>query len=110
MPRVKELKRDGLAYRIKFRSPWATVLTFGHDIVTLGRTIHCRHRFITERAHAHEFGHLLQYRKYGIHGFVLRYITGWLTHGYHGHPLEREAHEYADRYVGAFSLIRESDE
>ena len=110
MPRVKELKREGVSYRIKFRSPWATVLTFGHDIVTLGSTVHVKHDFLTEKAHAHEYAHVEQWRRFGVLGFTVRYLWGLLTHSYVGHPLEREAHEYADRYVGAFSLIRERDE
>lgn len=110
MPRLRTLKRDGVTYHIRFRSVWASVLTFGNDLVTLGSTIHVKHNFITERAHAHEYCHLLQYQRYGVHGFLLRYLVGFLAHGYVGHPLEVEAHEYAAKYVGTFSLIRERDE
>jgi hypothetical protein len=109
MARVRTLTRDGIEYHIRFRSVWATVLTFGHDCITLGSTIHCRHSFITEKAHAHEYCHVLQYQRYGVHGFLFRYLAGFLTHGYAGHPLEVEAHDYAVRTVGTFSIIRERD-
>jgi hypothetical protein len=108
--RRRTLKRDGITYHIRFRSPWARVLTFGHDLVTFGDTVHVKHAFITEKAHAHEFAHIGQYRRYGVHGFLFRYLAGFLTHGYEGHPLEEEAHRFAAKYVGTFSIIRERDE
>lgn len=108
MPRVKELTRDGLTYRIRFRS-WLPRLG-GHTCITLGSTIHTRQNFITERTHAHEHAHVLQWARYGVLGFIARYLWGLLTHSYQGHPMKVEAHRYADRTVGTFSLIRERDE
>lgn len=50
---------------------------------------------------AHEFCHVLQWRAYGVWGFLWRYLGGLITHGYGlKHPMEREAYEFAVRRGG----------
>lgn len=67
----------------------------GHDCVTIRHTIYCRHRFITAHTLAHETRHVEQWARYGVLGFLLRYLWQQVRHGYRGNRLEREAEEYA---------------
>lgn len=41
----------------------------------------------------HESVHWEQWRRYGTLGYYVRYLVGWLRHGYENHPMEIEARE-----------------
>lgn len=64
--------------------------------LVLGRTIHL-HRisafqfFTNQRLLLHELCHVRQYRRYGLIGFLTRYLWLSLKHGYYNNPLEVEA-------------------
>lgn len=56
----------------------------------------------------HEAAHLLQYRRYGLGGFLLRYLWYSLRYGYRSNPLEVEArHKEADTDIVRASGIVE---
>lgn len=64
--------------------------------LVLGRTIFLhganRQAYLSdERWLRHEAAHLLQYRRYGMAGFLLRYLWYSLRYGYRNNPLEQEA-------------------
>ena len=63
--------------------------------VTVGKTIFvsCKKEdFFSERWWVrHEFTHVEQYKKYGIFGFLKRYLVYSLFHSYGENPFEREA-------------------
>ena len=52
---------------------------------------------------AHEFGHVVQWRRLGPLGFVKAYFGGLLKHGYANHPMEHEAHLYGVQHMGALN-------
>jgi len=52
---------------------------------------------------AHEFGHVVQWRRLGPLGFVKAYVGGLLKHGYENHPMEHEAHLYGVQHMGALN-------
>ena len=93
-----------LSFRVKFRS-WVPLLT-GHDCVTLGSTIYTRKTSLRAHTVAHEYCHVTQFAHYGVLGFLWRYLREQVAHGYVGNALEREAHEYADKYANEFVDVR----
>ncbi|MBO9617447.1 MAG: DUF4157 domain-containing protein [Niabella sp.] len=64
-------------------------MVIGHTIHLYGAT---RAEFLTdERWLRHELKHIEQYERYGLLGFLFRYILQTARYGYHNCPLEREA-------------------
>jgi hypothetical protein len=63
--------------------------------VTIGKTIFVsctKEDFFAERWWVrHEFTHVEQYKKYGIFGFLKRYLLYSIFHRYRENPFEREA-------------------
>src|SRR4030095_13864210 len=63
--------------------------------VTIGKTIFvtCTKEdfFAEEWWVRHEFTHVQQYKKYGIFGFLKRYVVYSIFHSYHENPFEKEA-------------------
>lgn len=96
------LEMQGVTVRVKTQSPLPRL--FGHDGLTIGSRIYLRKPHTATSAHilAHEFRHVLQWRKYGFFGFLWRYLTLGLTRGYTNHPMEVEAEVYADDYAHIF--------
>lgn len=62
---------------------------------TLGRTIRMRgiRGWVSKELIAHEVIHVLQYKKYGVIGFLIRYLVESIRHGYSGNTLEIEAYQ-----------------
>ncbi len=57
----------------------------------------------------HELQHVLQYRRYGVAGFLIRYLYYSLIHGYYNNPLEVEARaSEADAWPEGFHLSDEN--
>lgn len=73
---------DGLTDRIKVRGPALLPKILGHTSVTVGRTVHTRNMDVVmnplgHQPHLrHEATHVRQYRRYGLVGFLWRYLTG----------------------------------
>ena len=44
-----------------------------------------------EAWYRHELAHVVQYKKYGLVGFLLRYLWYSIRYGYYNNPLEIEA-------------------
>jgi hypothetical protein len=63
--------------------------------VTIGKTIFitCTKEdfFAEEWWVRHEFTHVQQYKKYGIFGFLKRYVVYSIFHSYRENPFEKEA-------------------
>lgn len=77
--------------------------------LVLGRTIFLhgasRDSFLSDACWLrHEAAHLLQYRRYGMAGFLLRYLWYSLQYGYRNNPLEQEAR----RAESDTDIVRES--
>ena len=64
--------------------------------ITLGSTIRWGGlpKDVTQWFLAHEFCHVLQYKRMGFFKFYWTYLTGLLKTSYHTHPMEVEAHDY----------------
>jgi hypothetical protein len=73
---------DGAVDRFKVRGPALLPKLLGHTTVTVGRTVHTRNVDVVRnpRGHEphlrHEATHVRQYRRYGVVGFLWRYLTG----------------------------------
>lgn len=64
-------------------------LVVGHTIHVYGVT---KETFLAdERWVRHELKHIEQYRRYGLFGFLFRYLIQTIRHGYYNCPLEKEA-------------------
>jgi len=61
------------------------------DAFVLGQHIFVRGRSISQRLLRHERAHVEQYARYGVTGFLVRYIWYQLKYGYTDNPLEKEA-------------------
>ena len=94
---------DHLPYRLKLRS-WLPLLT-GHDCITIGSTIYCRKSSLHRHTVAHEYCHVMQWRRYGVVGFLWRYLVEQLRHGYQGNRFELNAHAYADAHETEFADV-----
>lgn len=86
LPRVRDgcflyVSDRGLARLILSRRGYAAI-TFGHVVVSAAEP--------TEALWRHERGHVRQYERLGC-AFLPLYLILYRRHGYHGHPLEREA-------------------
>ncbi len=46
---------------------------------------------LTEGLVAHELAHVLQWREFGVWGFMFAYLRLFRRHGYEAHPLEMAA-------------------
>lgn len=67
--------------------------------VTLGRTIVCDpDRPITDDLIVHELVHVEQWKD---PLFAIRYVAGWLKHGYRHNPYEEEAYTRQRQYVAS---------
>lgn len=78
----------------------------GRDGITIGRTIYLAggQSTITGYLLAHEFAHVLQWKRKGWLGFLWEYVAGLLEHGYNveAHPMEAEAHRYGLAFGSSF--------
>ena len=90
-------------YRVKFRS-WLPRL-FGHECVTLRRTIYVRGRRLTAYLHAHEHRHVQQWASLGMWRFLFAYLRDLLRYGYANHPLEKDAHAYGVAHEADFGRV-----
>jgi hypothetical protein len=61
---------------------WARAQTWG-NVVLVKRTTR-----LTPELLAHELAHVLQWRSFGVVGFVRRYACHLIRHGYENNPLE----------------------
>lgn len=70
---------------------WVWWLT-GMSGITLGRYCFFQDRPALDLV-AHELVHVRQYRRYGVLGFLVRYVWQWIQYGGHhdAMPLEQEA-------------------
>ncbi|WP_018630426.1 hypothetical protein [Niabella aurantiaca] len=64
-------------------------MVVGHTIHLYGVT---KEAFLAdERWVRHELKHIEQYKRYGVLGFLFRYLIQTIRHGYYNCPLEKEA-------------------
>jgi len=85
------VKENSLLARIA-----AAKLKAGKVAIVFGHTIHLynckRYEFLDDRDWlCHELKHVQQYREYGLAGFLVRYLTDWIKHGYYNNRFEVEA-------------------
>jgi hypothetical protein len=60
------------------------------------------HEQFTDRLLFHELVHVVQYQKFGMEGFAVRYVSGLLSGGSNeAIPLEKNAYELDARYAAA---------
>lgn len=94
----------GIKARVQVRSLLPRLVSKGG--MTIGNTIHLRggQESVTSYLLAHEFAHILQWRSYGVVGFLRRYLSGLAKHGYSivDHPMESEAHAFGMVHAPAF--------
>lgn len=67
---------------------------FGHTAITFGDTAYTWAPSLPDYILKHEYCHTLQYKKYGVVGFLLRYVWYSIKYGYSKNPLEVEAYQY----------------
>lgn len=46
---------------------------------------------------AHEMEHIRQFQEHGRLGFLVKYVLGWMRHGYYNIPFEAQAREAGRR-------------
>ena len=77
---------------IHFHSKVAKLfLSDGYAAFTFGSSIYVKGSTISERMLAHEEKHVEQFTRYGIIGFMVRYLWELWWWGYSDAPLEKEA-------------------
>lgn len=103
MSRVLHAEHNSVRYRVRFRS-WLPLLT-GHDCITIRSTIYTRRSSLHRRTVAHEFFHVRQWQRYGVWGFLRRYLVEQIRHGYRNNALEVEAHIYAHGHETEFPHV-----
>lgn len=64
--------------------------------VTIGKSIYLHNASMqdllaNEAWYRHELAHVVQYKKYGLIGFLIRYVWYSIRYGYYNNPLEIEA-------------------
>lgn len=64
------------------------------DAWVLGEYIFFRYSSPAPALLLHELAHVKQYRRYGVIGFLARYIWWSIRYGYKNNPLEVEARRY----------------
>lgn len=93
---------EGVPVRIQTRTRWLALI--GKGGITFGSWIFLRRPgvLVTTPWIAHEFAHVLQWKRLGVFRFVWQYATGLVRHGYgRSHPLEAEAIAYTEAHAGA---------
>ncbi|HEX6041615.1 MAG TPA: hypothetical protein VFZ20_26420 [Longimicrobium sp.] len=71
--------------------------------VTLGRTIVCNADLpITDDLIVHELVHVEQWRD---PLFAVRYVAGWIRHGYRNNPYEEEAYRRQAQYAASRKTV-----
>jgi hypothetical protein len=91
---------EKITFKLSFNSVLPRIA--GHDAMTIGQRIFVRGPRISAGLLAHEYAHVRQYRELGMIRFLIRYYGGLIRHGYKNHPMEHEAHEWADKNVARF--------
>ena len=77
----------------------SSVLKSKRMAIVIGRIIHLHNvtaiEFLKDdKWLKHELCHIAQYKKYGIPGFILRYLIESIRHGYYNNSFEIEARLY----------------
>jgi hypothetical protein len=98
LQRIRIRERSWLARMaaLKLRSSGAALVW--------GRTIHLHRitavQFLSnQRLLLHELCHVRQYQRYGVFGFLSRYLWLSLRHGYYRNPLEVEARKAEEEVI-----------
>jgi hypothetical protein len=68
---------------------------FGFAAICLGRHVFTWEPSLRPQSLAHEAVHAEQWARYGVLGFLARYLWYQLRYGYAANPLEREAYQRA---------------
>lgn len=69
-------------------APWVRAITIRNTIYVMGNPP------LSEQTLRHELRHVEQWRYHGTIGFVVRYLWGWVRHGYRMNPFEIDARRY----------------
>lgn len=59
--------------------------------ITIWNTIHVAESNISDQGVTHELTHVTQWHRYGFFGFLWRYFSEQIRHGYQKNALEQEA-------------------
>ena len=88
------LRRAYLPPRFHYRSRLAEAILRDGDLAfTWGRHVFVVGAALPVASMLHELQHVLQFRRYGYLGFVVRYVWYAATVGYRANPLEAEARQ-----------------
>ncbi len=79
--------------------------------MVLGTTIHLsgvtREKFLADPHWvAHEMEHIRQFKEHGKLGFLLKYLAGWVRHGYYNIPFETQARAAAEQNAHLYTQGR----
>jgi hypothetical protein len=95
-------QHSGTRYVVWLGVPLVKRLT-GHQAITIYDVVFVGPRQWSARALAHEVAHVRQWKRYGVFGFLRRYLNETRKHGYRGNGLEVAARLYADAYAHKFA-------
>ena len=78
--------------------------------VTIGRCIYLHNATVkdlveNEAWYRHELAHVMQYRKYGLVGFLFKYMWYSIQYGYYNNPLEVEARDAEQNHDIALGFL-----
>lgn len=91
--------------KVVYHSWLARQLPEGTVAFTFGDTVYVRGARLTQAEQLHEAEHVMQFRKYGKLGFLVRYFVYTLRYGYQRNPLEVQARAFARMRVNQCSFL-----
>jgi Domain of unknown function (DUF4157) len=94
---------------VHYESKIARWLPEGTAAFTFGEHVYVKGARASQELLLHEAAHVLQFRRYGKLGFLVRYVWYGLTVGYRWNPLEIEARTFANRRIVQCSFLDNVD-
>ena len=90
--------------RVHYNSRLARCLPSKFDAFAFGGSVYVKRGVAAQKLLLHEAQHVLQFRKYGKLGFLLRYLWYLLRYGYTHSPLEVAARNFAADRCAVYTL------
>ena len=101
LPHRFALEYNRTRYVVWLGVPFVKLLT-GHQAITIYDVVFIAPHQWSPEAHAHEFAHVMQWRRYGVVGFLSRYVRESRRHGYALNGFEELARQFAAKYGRTF--------
>lgn len=99
-PHALDWWRKNVSHRVVYESRIArAVLPERFAAFVFGRTIYVRGQEMSEATYLHELCHVCQFARYGLFGFLARYLWWQVVRGYERNPIEVEARLFAARHL-----------